>query len=231
MIGVTGATGNVGKEVVKLLGNRAKPLSRPLFDYNRPETYAAALSGIDRLLLVAEGGSPAIAAFLKQASHLKHVVVISGMSAMHRHSDLLLLEECVLKANLPYTFLRCNWFMQNFTTFYKEDVKKGLLSFPCDGPVSFIDVRDIAEVVVACFEKGLVNQTFILTGPETLTFLQAARRFNPETQLKKVRFEGEMARLFEDIENGLVAPVYPDVERLLGKPARSFTDFLCVQSL
>lgn len=247
-IAITGSTGTVGKEVMKVLrekGVSTKPLSRtfaPPFDYTLPDTYAAALDGIERLLLIAPQGSPAITSFLKQGSQLKQVVVISGISANSRFSQLGALEQCVLDAKVPFTFLRCNWFLQNFTGFLKEDLLKGVLELPFgDGKVSFVDVRDIAECVAAVFTNDHLGKIYTLTGPESFTFTEAARLLYPRVNTlfldeaaAREKFRGwgwseegidEMLLLFQEICQGVVAPVSSDVSQLLGKKARTLKQF------
>ncbi|MEL6416124.1 MAG: NAD(P)H-binding protein, partial [Pseudomonadota bacterium] len=86
------------------------------------------------------------------------------------------LEEIVRGTGLDWTFLRPDWFMQNFAGF----VAAGMVAFP-EGPgkTSFVDVRDIAEVaILALTAPGHTHRTYRLTGPDAMTFAQAASRIS-----------------------------------------------------
>jgi uncharacterized protein YbjT (DUF2867 family) len=112
--------------------------------------------------------------------------------------------------------------------------------------ISMIDVRDIGEVAVkALTEPGHAGNTYVLTGPEALTYFDVARRLSDAVG-KPIVYEAldQDEAVMELIEHGVAepvarsrvgvhlsfssgafAPVTGDVQRLLGRTPRSFSDF------
>ena len=116
------------------------------------------------------------------------------------------------------------------------------LMFP-DGkvPISFVDVRDIAEVAVQLLtcELEVSGMGVDITGPESLTHASVARLFSKylpyhvgykeisEQEAKEnLGWNDEWLSLFRDIRNGITTPVSPSVEKILGKPVRRLEDYI-----
>ena len=208
-IAVTGATGQVGRELVRYLqqnniDNRllvrdlkkasllAHPSSRLVsFDYRKSETYAPALKSANRLflvcdiLLVAEAESLLNSA--KEAG-IKQIVMMSGIGAdKSKIHALARLEKIVEASGIPYIALRANWFFQNFGSFFREMVTdKRELSFPdAKTPISFVDSRDIAEVAFYFLTHPIPQSTaYDITGPESLTHQDVADLFSKHLPYK-----------------------------------------------
>jgi uncharacterized protein YbjT (DUF2867 family) len=132
---VTGATGNVGSEVVKALAKDGEP-TRALVrdpdkarlpegveavtgDLNKPETLASALSGVRAVFLLP--GYADMPGVLKQArkAGVEQVVQLSGGSAASGDMSnavtryMAETEAAVKDSGLPWTFLRPTAFMTN----------------------------------------------------------------------------------------------------------------------
>jgi uncharacterized protein YbjT (DUF2867 family) len=204
-IAITGATGQVGKELAFLLQeeNTANQLlvrnperaaflqhktSRIVpFDFNKSETYENALKDVDKLFLVCDSsiGESAISAFLNAAQHrgIKKIILISGIGADKIKTHFLAkLEALVKESEIPFIALRANWFFQNFGTYFRDMiVDKHELSFP-DGrkPISFVDTRDIAEVASYLLIKPVedLKLGYDITGPESLSHEAVAQLFS-----------------------------------------------------
>lgn len=171
---VTGATGNVGREVVRLLSDLDYPViaavRNPIeasksissnircvfFDFTNPETFTDAFAGINKLFLVRP---PAIANIHKITPALnaakkvgiEEIVFLSIIGAdKNRIVPHYAIERAIEQLNIPATFLRCSFFMQILNTTHREDIRRrGRLFMPAgNGRTSFIDVRDIAAVAV-----------------------------------------------------------------------------------
>ncbi|AFZ29133.1 NmrA family protein [Gloeocapsa sp. PCC 7428] len=201
---VTGATGNVGREVVRLLydeGYHIKAAVRNLkniddaltpqveyvvFDFQQYNTFSAALQGVSKLFLVRP---PAIAQVKRYihpvidaavAAGVQHIVFLSLLGAENNpiipHAKI---ESYIKSVGISYTFLRASFFMQNLSTTHQEDIKHHEIFIPAGkGKTSFIDVRDIAAVAVkALTESGHENQAYALTGDEALDYYQVADLF------------------------------------------------------
>lgn len=201
MILVTGASGNVGKEVLQQLastgaGIRAayqsaeKASAAPagvetvIMDFNQPATVAAACAGIERMFLVGPptADMPAMEAkAVAQAkqSGVRHLVKLSAMGGRGstfpaQHADS---EDNIKASGVAYTFLRPNGFMQNMVNFNAGLIQSQGAFYGCqgDGRVSHIDVRDIGAVAVQVLTgSGHEGQAYTLTGPEALTNAELA---------------------------------------------------------
>jgi uncharacterized protein YbjT (DUF2867 family) len=199
---ITGATGKIGRELVPRLlkagvevkaGTRNPEAGRALFpadvevvelNYDRTETYDAALTWADRVFLMPPPFSPdapgTIIPFLDWAvtTRVRHVVLVSGMAVPDR-DDLALprMERHLLEQDTEYTILRPNLYMQNFHPgFISRQIREeGRVRLPVgDGRVSLVDVRDVAAVASrALTSDHLMGRALTLTGPSALTLSEA----------------------------------------------------------
>jgi uncharacterized protein YbjT (DUF2867 family) len=207
MILITGASGNVGREVVKqalavgltiratfqspaIAAKAPAGLEGVIMDYAKPETIRPALQGVEKILLV---GPPVrdLAAleanFIKEvrAAGRKHIVKLSALGGResmfpseHRES-----EENIEASGLPYTFLRPNGFMQNLINYNAGTIRsRNAIFYGCqgNGAVSVVDTRDIAAVaVIVLAATGHEGKSYTLTGGEALTNEQVAEKISP----------------------------------------------------
>ncbi|MBD7958120.1 NmrA family NAD(P)-binding protein [Microbacterium sp. Sa4CUA7] len=79
----------------------------------------------------------------------------------------------------PYTFLRPNFFMQNLSTTYRDDIRyRDEIYVPAGHAfTAFIDARDIGAVAAAVFRDPdrHVGKAYTLSGEQTLTYRSVAR--------------------------------------------------------
>ena len=205
MILITGAGGNVGREVVKqalavgleiratfqspaIAAQAPAGLQGVIMDYAKPETIRAALQGVEKIFLVGPPvrNLPALEANLvkeaRAAGH-KHIVKLSAVGGRgstfpsgHRDS-----EENIEASGLPYTFLRPNGFMQNLVNYNSGSIRAQNAFYGCqgNGAVSMIDLRDIAAVaVIVLAAAGHEGKSYALTGGEALTNQQVAENIS-----------------------------------------------------
>jgi uncharacterized protein YbjT (DUF2867 family) len=201
---VVGATGTVGSQVVEQLRQRGEKVraatrepaaaARRLagvaesaeFDFERPETFAPALHGVDRVFLIARPGDehadrvaiPLIDAMRRP--RVRHVVNLTAMGVEQRDDIALRKVERYLEASgIGFTHLRPNFFMQVFSTGpLLADIRStGALHVPAaDARISYVDVRDIAAVAAAALtQPGHAGRAYTLTGGEALDHHQIAR--------------------------------------------------------
>ena len=199
---VTGATGNVGSQVVQQLVasgimprvavrsmNKAESLKKagaePVeMDLERPETVQSALTGVDKVFLVSPfvPNMVELTAILIEAAKKANVQQIVKLSALAQprialskwHSEM---ENAITSSNIPFTFLRPNGFMQNFVNAMAETIKSDNAFYlnAGDGKVSFVDTRDIASVAVAALiTSGHEGQSYTITGAEALSHAESA---------------------------------------------------------
>jgi uncharacterized protein YbjT (DUF2867 family) len=193
MILVTGATGNIGGEVVRALagaGEEVRGLIRRdedrsrlpagvegvVGDLNRPETLSSALAGVRGVhLLSGYQDMPGLLAEIRRAG-VEHVVLQSSSSvpggdmsnAVARYH--ILSEAAVRESGVAWTFLHPNSFMSN-TLQWAPQLQSGDVvraAFP-DVPVATIDPFDVAAVSAqALTSKGHEGRSYRLSGPESL---------------------------------------------------------------
>ena len=201
---ITGATGNVGREVIRALHQHAgitvraavrdvarsaatfaafPDVERVAFDFTDPASYAAALSGCQGLFLLrppqltdAFGGLIAAA----RRAGVRHIVFVSVQGAEHnRFIPHHKTERLLSTSGVPFTLLRPAYFMQNFTTTLRADLVERRRIFLPAGSACFtlIDVRDlgrVAAVVLADTTGRHYGQAYTLTAARALTFQQMA---------------------------------------------------------
>jgi uncharacterized protein YbjT (DUF2867 family) len=200
MILITGASGNVGKEVVNQIvqtgakvratfqssGKTAPPgVEIAIVDFNEPATLRAALDQVDRVFLV---GPPTaqLPSLEKKAidviarSNVRQVVKLSAMGGRdalftRQHAES---EDYIMSSGVPYTFLRPNGFMQNAINFSSATIgtQNTFYGSEGEGRVSQIDIRDVAAVAVKTLtEDDHLGKAYTLTGPEALTNAEIAQ--------------------------------------------------------
>lgn len=196
MILVTGATGNVGKELVRELSSRgvafraaytslekaekgrSAHVQPVIMDFGKADSLPAALAGVETLFLVSSNppSESAVVAAAKGAG-VRRIVKLSvfdaqgeafGFARLHRA-----VERKIESSGLAFTFLRPNGFFQNMANQQAGSIKaRGAFFFPAgDTRISHVDVRDIARAAAAALtEGGHEGKAYTLTGPEALTY-------------------------------------------------------------
>jgi uncharacterized protein YbjT (DUF2867 family) len=95
-------------------------------------------------------------------------------------------------SGMAWTFLRPNFYMQNFVGQMASDIKnEGVIAQPAsDAAISFVDTRDVARVAAHVLTSdGHAGQIHDITGPRALSYDEVAAAFS--TGLRKpVRFVG-----------------------------------------
>lgn len=196
MILVTGATGNVGRELVGALAAAQVPVrilvrdpvraaglwdgaERVVADLSDPESLSAAFSGVDKLFLLTQGtgtDQAANAVAAAKASDVRRIVLLSSVNvigdpvpAMGRwHHER---EQLVRSSGIPATILRPAGFMTNALEWAPTLRDGGYVLDPTGpGRFSLIDPADIAEVAkLALLDDGHEGQVYPLTGDQVRT--------------------------------------------------------------
>ncbi len=274
MIVVTGASGNVGKHVISKLagaGHPVRALSRSPSkgaasagiewieaDFERPDSLARALRGASRMVLI----SPAhpqmrqyqIAAVdAARSAGVSRIAKLSGLGAgpeapIRLPQEHYAIEQHIARSGLAHSFVRPNLFMQVLLGSAGSIVSEGAVYAPAgDGAISFIDARDVAEVLVReVLRDDLASSVREITGPEALSYTQVSKIVG-EALGKAVRYvsiEPDVARngmLSAGMDPWLVeaflelfsiyraghgsAVLSAELEAVLGRPARPLSQF------
>lgn len=252
---VLGATGKTGSRVAQQLTERGievRKASRPTFDWDDRSTWTAAVTGIGAAYLTYypdlafPGAAEAIRDFSKLAvDHgVRRLVLLSGRG----EEEAVVSEQGVRDSGAEWTVVRSSWFAQNFSEhFLLEPVLAGEIVLPAGGVTEpFIDVEDIVDVVVAALTTdGHNGQVYELTGPRLLGFADAAAEIGKasgreiqyipvsaaefaagaaEQGVPEEEIEG-LTDLFTRVLDGRNESLTGDVEKVLGRPARDFSDY------
>ncbi len=256
---VIGGTGKTGRRVAENLtqsGHNVRVVGRktnPIFDWENPETYDAALKDMDRAYIVyypdlaVPGSRDAITTLTKKAlkAGLEKVVLLSGKGETEAEAC----EEIVANSGLNYTLVRASWFNQNFSEgAFLEFILNGTVALPMpNAEIPFVDVNDIADVVSKVIIDDTYNgQTITVTGPEKRTFKEVveimAEVTNKHIQFVPIsinEFKDGMRKaglpdsyvwlfgyLFQEVlGNPNNQEISNDVTKVLGRPAKDFEAF------
>lgn len=257
---VTGATGNVGRYLINELlekGYRVRALTRNPAKANlpketeviqgdlaKPDTLAPAFEGVTGVHLITIDGesakplqsAPQIVELAVQAGVKKATVLWAGQQGP--------VEQAVKKSGLEWTILQAQEFMSNMLGWAESIRENGVVK---DGfgnrKTALTHEGDIARVAAtALMEDGHAGKEYTLTGPETLTIIEAIHiienvidrdiRFD-ELSEKEVRDRMKNVWKSDESEIDYVISWYkntpaegytvvPTVEKITGRPARTF---------
>ncbi|MCY1741491.1 SDR family oxidoreductase [Ensifer adhaerens] len=263
---VLGSNGTIGSKVVRALvarGETVRAASRKAtavdgaeavaFDYEDATTFGPALDGVDRLFVLTPAGyldpvglvGPIMAAAAARGIKVVLMTVI-GVDA-DDNIPYRQLELQLEKTGTPFVILRPNWFSDNFQSYWIEGIRHGAIAVPAaEGRTSFIDTRDIAESIVAALTSEAFNgRAFNLTGPEALSYGEAASILSrvtvkpiAYTPVDDETFVGVLvgagvpedyarflASIFHPVREGWVANPTGDVKILTGHEPRSLETY------
>ncbi|MEV4805506.1 ergot alkaloid biosynthesis protein [Nonomuraea sp. NPDC049421] len=221
------------------------------FDWAAPETHAPALAGVRAAYVLPPIGVtepvPLVEPFLHEAVRqgVRRVVLLGTSARPERTPGAAALYDVVRTVMPEWTVLRPSWFMQNFTgeavALRRRDGE--LISATGGGRVAFVDAGDIAAVAGHALTDPVPHDTdHVLTGPETLTYDEVAAlltelgagplRHRPLTPDELAahfaahgmprEFAALLAALDADIGTGTEDRVTDTVERVTGRPPRTF---------
>lgn len=228
-IGITGATGQLGRLVVDYAkkstspsnivalvrdSEKAKDLGVEVraFDYNKPEALEAQLKGIDRLLLIS--GSE-IGKRVQQHENVIKAAKAAGIkllaytSLLHTDSSPIFLAsehlptEKILRASgITYAILRNGWYTENYTQSISQNITAGAV-FGCagQGKISAAARKDYAEAAVVLTGEGHEFKIYELAGDESFTLSDLAAEISKQTGKKIVYNNLSEAELVEVLKN------------------------------
>jgi uncharacterized protein YbjT (DUF2867 family) len=192
---VTGATGNVGSQVVEQLlaeGRHVRVFTRDaakaanltgrvelaLGDFTQPETFAQAVHRVEAIFMM--NGALDGALFrqlmaIAKANGAPRVVFLSTLFAAEpdlRIGQLHKEKEDILRdSGLPFAIVRAGGFMTNTYQWLGSIRSEGAVYHAMgEGAVASVDPRDIAAIVVHALTAPVLTETlFEVTGGELLT--------------------------------------------------------------
>jgi uncharacterized protein YbjT (DUF2867 family) len=190
-----------------------------------------------------------------QSAGVRRVVLLSGRGADSWGDstfglDMRAAESAVRSSALEWTVLRPNNFAQNFDEdLFLAPLRSGELALPAgETPEPFIDLEDVADVAAEVLTRpsGHIGATYELTGPDALTFgtavemiSRASGQFITYKQISAAEYTAllveqgvdaqdaeHVTEMFVLMENGSLATTTDTVASVLGRPPRSFQDYV-----
>ncbi len=266
---ITGATGVLGRAIVKSAAgagltvrqgvrdpSKADPVAEVVhLDYADSSTISHALEGIAALVLMApplDANAPALlgpVVTAAKAAGVQHIVLISAFGVNHNErAPMRIVEHLVIDSGVPYTILRPNFFMENFSAgFLASSIREqhAIYLAAADGKTSFISAEDIAAAVTAALKRRLTGKEFDLTGPAALDHAEVAKIISQASGWTVVYHsltEGQMldgaraqgmpepvvsylGMLYSVVRAGLAAGVSKDFETITGRKPMTFEAF------
>jgi uncharacterized protein YbjT (DUF2867 family) len=200
---VTGATGNVGSQVVRELQvlrepvrafvrDQARAAARlgdvdlAVGDFSDPDSLRRALAGVDRVFLSSADGPDKVAheAAVVDAAAAAGVELVVKASTMMAEvgSPMKPLdwnarsEEHLKRSGVPWVILASGFYMTNVLAAAQPIREQGILPAPAgDRAVAMIDPRDVAAVAVVVLTGDChEGRSYRLTGPEPITYARIA---------------------------------------------------------
>jgi uncharacterized protein YbjT (DUF2867 family) len=275
---VVGATGNVGSALIRTLKSKGisciagirneskaeelKALGVPLteFNFDDPQSMERAFQKAERVFLLLpltprlmEHGKAAIEA-AKNAG-VSYIVRSSEFRADPASPRLAFraqgeVDQALKESGTPCAIIRPNFFMQNFAVHYRESIRKqhAIMLPQGAGSISFVDVRDIAEVAAHLLisPDRYAGHSYDLTGPQPLSNSNVASILS-QTLGKPVEYlsladeaaSDDMKRrgvpewsiefvmsLHRHVQEGRMAEVTNAVGEITGKPPRTLAGFI-----
>ncbi len=185
-----------------------------------------------------------------KSAGVRHVVFLSLLGAdKARWMPHAKIEKLLIESGMKWTFLRASYFLQNFSTTHRDDIKlRDEIFVPAGrGKTSFIDALDIGEVAALCLTHSEhENRAYDLTGELALNYYELARDFS-EVLGRRIVYQSPsvfgfwralrkrhiaapfvlvMIGIYTTARWGMASRVAPDVRRLLGRAATTPRQFI-----
>ncbi len=191
---ITGATGNVGREVARALRQQGTPVRLAVrepacadsvrFDFTDPASFVPALRGVKRVFLMRPPPLLNVRRTLNRfldacaAEGVAQCVFLSVEGAdknrMVPHHGV---ERHLRAGPVPWTILRPGFFVQNLADAYRTDIREGCLVLPAGhARVAYVDAADLGDVAARAFADPATHlgQAYHLTGSDSLSFDEVA---------------------------------------------------------
>ncbi len=262
---ITASTGNIGLPLSKALHEKGTPFTAatrnpdkafekfgfetetvPL-DYTKPSGFPEALKGVETMFLCGPSATPGADKMLLK---LVEQAIDSGVKYFIFIASYPNVMDRIEKSGKDYTFLRGNFFMQNFEMYQTKDIREhNRLFLPTGkGKAPYVDTIDIGQVAAEVIDNPAEykNDTIYLTGPEAMDLHQVAGIFS-DVLGKKITFSepgddeyrkemknrgysdkyiDAMISVFGKIKKGEVAQTSDDIEKILGRKPGSLKNYI-----
>jgi NAD(P)H dehydrogenase (quinone) len=203
-IGVSGASGHLGKAVVSELRRRSRgheviaitrtpesvagSVQGRFGDYDRPESLAGAYAGLDRLLIITtvaaepgKRGAQNVAAIdAAVRAGVKHIVFMSAVGTRQeeepaRGASYWRGEQHLIATAPVWTILRMNFYAEAFVQQAQASLAQGVLTGLAENRAAFVARDDVAAAAAGILiGDGHAGAIYNATGPERLSGAERA---------------------------------------------------------
>ena len=271
---VTGATGTVGSSVVRELRSRGIAVRAFVRDPDRArtlvgsdvdlaagdfadrESLAVALNGVERVFLACANHPrqfeyEANVIDAAKAAGVELIVKLSAVGAAvgsplefwHAQGRI---EQHLADSGVPAVVLRPTMYMTGLLAAAETISQMGKLFVPAEqAAVAMVDPRDVADAAAAALASQAANETWTLTGPESLTYAQIADELSvvvgravdyvdiPDEQAQAALLQAGMPEwlaanlltLFGLVRQGALSRTTGTVRAVTGHEPRRFSQF------
>lgn len=275
MMLVTGATGTAGSEVVRALLERDQrvrafvrdpkrarerlgdAVELAVGDFADPGSVGAALDGVEGMVLSCADDPRRVqwetsAIDAAAAAGVRRIVRLSAVGAepgapvafWDWHGQI---DQHLRASQIPAVILHSTFFMSNLLAAAAQVARQASIYAPAgEAAIAMIDPRDVGAAAAAALTGASQDgQTYVLTGPESITHEQVAADLSAATG-REVRFVNisdevarqgilgaglpelvaeQMVRIYQQLRQGVAEQVTGTIEALTGRPPRSFAAF------
>lgn len=210
---ITGASGNIGSQLVKILEQTDNQVLKATQDKTTHGTNNQVyIDFADKNSLV-EGFKKADVVFLlfpmveqmvsfaenaveaAKEANVKTLIRSSGAGADSNAQFLMpqvqgSIDDLIVNSGIPYVITQPASFMQNFVNFFAQNIKNGAVYLPVGtGKIGWVDVRDIAQVnaTILANPSQFIGSKITITGSENLSYAQALKTI-ADTIGKEIQF-------------------------------------------
>jgi len=203
-IGVSGASGHLGRAVVSELlqrpgGHEVVAITRTpetvsgsaqarFGDYNRPESLAEAYAGLDRLLIITtvdpepgKRGAQNVAAIdAAVKAGVKHIVFMSAVGTRQeqepaRGASYWRGEQHLIAKAPAWTILRMNFYAEAFVQLAQAALRQSVLAGLAENRAAFVAREDVAAAAAGILiGDGHAGAIYSATGPERVSGAERA---------------------------------------------------------
>ena len=207
----------IGRDPGKLADFAAQGVAVRSADYDQPETLAAALAGVDRLLLIsgsALGQRPRQHAAVIDAAKAAGVTYIAYTSILDAPNTAIKLgaehaatEQALAASGIAHDLLRNGWYNENYFMALPMQIEAGVITgAQGEGRISSASRADLAAGAAVVLVEGKGGEIYDLAGDEGWTMAEFAAEVSRQTG-RAVRYENMAPG---DYEASLIALGMPD---------------------